>query len=208
MITDNENYQTIATKVSANGLAALKLLARRNGCTLYELLQMVCDVLIRYMDDRHNMTPEMDSLLKVFENMEGWGHAFNLADPSARPEVGEATYYLNDKDGSKQGVRAVLVTKPFFGQGQYTYNVQTIVERTFCLLFPQKYKSLRVLGQALGSNTVLETLDKLTQEHEEHEAFAELTRQFEDNDRGEFGTKPHEGEPYKRKMNRQQNETE
>lgn len=53
----DERYITLATKVSRTAAEQLARIAKKKGMTIYELIQMVCDTLIRYMDDRHNQRP-------------------------------------------------------------------------------------------------------------------------------------------------------
>ena len=42
-----EGYQTVATKISNLAYERLNKIARRKGLTIYELIQLVCDTLIR-----------------------------------------------------------------------------------------------------------------------------------------------------------------
>jgi predicted DNA-binding ribbon-helix-helix protein len=77
-----EGYQTVATKISNMAYERLNKIARKKGLTIYELIQMVCDTLIRYMDDRHNLSEEMERAMSIFEHLTGWADALNLADPT------------------------------------------------------------------------------------------------------------------------------
>ena len=183
-----EGYQTVATKISNLAYERLNKIARKKGLTIYELIQMVCDTLIRYMDDRHNLTPEMERAMSIFEHMIGWQGAFNLADPTVAPEVCEATYYLT-ADG-KKGVRAVHVEKPFFGHWRENENIQQILERTIELLSPQRYRRLRALAVELDCTSLLDLFDHLIDYHTHEQDAAAPRHEFEDADRSEFGKKP------------------
>ena len=48
-------YEVVATKLSKDANLRLERIARMKHMSKYELVQMVCDTLIRYMDDRHNL---------------------------------------------------------------------------------------------------------------------------------------------------------
>lgn len=183
-----EGYQTVATKISNIAYERLNKIARKKGMTIYELIQMVCDTLIRYMDDRHNLTQDMERAMSIFEHMIGWQGVFNLADPTIMPEVCEATYYLTAE--GKRGVRAVHVEKPFFGNWKENENVQQIMERTIDLLSPQRYRRLRALAVELDCSSLLDLFDHLIDYHTREQDAAALRREFEDADRSEFGKKP------------------
>ena len=68
-------YVTVATKMRREAAEQLARIAKKKGMTIYELIQMVCDTLIRYMDDRHNLTEEMERAMSIFEHMAGWADA-------------------------------------------------------------------------------------------------------------------------------------
>jgi hypothetical protein len=132
-----QKYEMIQTKVSKEAHYRLKQIEHKKGLTSYGIIQMMCDCIVRYMDDRHNLTPELEQAMGIFEHMEGWKDALNWADPSVNKEVVEAIYFLVDPEGKKKGTRAVLVTKPFFGNWTEDKNIQHIVERVLELLLPE-----------------------------------------------------------------------
>ena len=88
----DERFVTLATKVSRLAAEQLARIAKHKDMTIYELIQMVCDTLIRYMDDRHNLSEEMERAMSIFEHMVGWADALNLADPTVQKEVSQAVY--------------------------------------------------------------------------------------------------------------------
>lgn len=197
MTTENTSIVTIATKVSDKAAAALDRIAERKGMTRYELIQMVIDTLIRYMDDRHNLTPEIERAMSLFEHAVGWKDALSLAGPLPPDEIGEATYYMVSHGGRRHGVRAVHVDRPFMGDWQETNNIQHILERTICLLMPERYRRLRSLAVDMDCNSLLELLDVMIDDHSKEEELRELRRDFEDDDRSEYGRKPVK-QPYRR----------
>lgn len=192
------DYVVIATKVSPLIAERLNKIAKKKGMSVYEIAQMVYDTLVRYMDDRHNLTPQMEQAMSIFEHMAGWKDALNLADPTAQMEVGEATYYMTDALGKKSGVRAVHVDKPWMGQWSQTENIKDIIERTLCLLTPERYMRLRRLVVMENCESILQLIDKLLDFHGADEDVATYRQEFEDANRSEFGRTPADG-PFKRK---------
>ena len=77
-----QKYEMIQTKVSKEAHHRLKQIEHKKGLTSYGIIQMMCDCIVRYMDDQHNLTPELEQAMSIFEHMEGWKDALNWADPS------------------------------------------------------------------------------------------------------------------------------
>lgn len=197
-MNDKGKYVSVATKVSMWVWGRLNAIAEKKGMSLYEMAQMVYDTLVRYMDDRHNLTAEMEQAMSIFDHMVGWKGQMNLADTCAKT-ASEATYYMTSDD--KEGVRAVHVAKPFFGEPQETANIQDILERTICLLMPQRYARLRRLAVEMDCNSILQLIDTLIDENSREQELKELRKGFEDANRSEFGRKPWE-QPFKRHHHR------
>lgn len=195
-----KGYQVVNTKINLMTYYRLMKVLRKKGLNFYQMIQNFCDCLVRQMDDRHNLTPESEHLMSTFEHMIGWEGNFNLADPTAKPEISEATYYMTDADG-KKGVRVVHVEKPFFGNWTQTYNVQQILEKFLCLTFPQLYRRLRFIAVCRQCSSILELLNNVVAEMETEEHKRELIADFEDADRGDFGQKPDHNK-YRRHLNR------
>ena len=199
MEQESNSYEVVATKVRKEAKDRLEALCKSRGMTKYDLLQMMCDTLERYMDNRHNLTPEMEKAMSIFEHLKGWGGAFNLADPTAKPEIMEATYYL--RDPSKPGVRGVHVERPWLQSSEewiQTYNIQEILEQTICLLMPERYRRLRLLALDNDCSSILQLIDMLIDEHSKDADIAEIRQSFMDADRSEYGKKPADA-PYRRK---------
>lgn len=185
----------VGTKISIPFWRRLQHIMTKKGLrSPYGIIQNFLDVFVRYTDDKHNLTPEMEALMGSFEHCDGWDNNFTLADPFTDPEISEATYYLRDK--GKKGVRTVHVEKPFFGQWAQTWNVQQILEKFLCLTFPQLYMRLRALAVIKGCNSILELLINIVNEGESEADKAEFRKPFEDADRSEWGRQPN-SQPYK-----------
>lgn len=197
---DEGNFVSVAGKISTWSYGRIMRILKRKGLNIYQMIQNFCDTIIRYMDDKHNRTPEVEKAMNMFEGMIGWEKNFNLCDPNTKPEISEATYYLSDftKDKAKKGVRVVHVERPLMDKWTQTFNVQQILERFMCLTFPSLYRRLRFIAVCRECTSILELLIDIVGELEREEDKKELLRDFEDADRGDFGQKPHEGQPYKR----------
>lgn len=187
---DEGKSQVLSTKISSWAYAQIMKILSKKGINKYQLLQNMCDVIVKFMSDKTNRTPEVEEAMETFENMEGWKDNFNLCDPNTKPMIEEATYYLADKKG-KKGVRVVHVEHPFFDKWVQTYNVQQIMERFMCLTFPSLYKRLRFIAVVKECSSILELLMKYVREEEREEDKKELLRDFEDADRGDFGQHVH-----------------
>lgn len=192
------NYVSVAGKISTWCYGRMMRLLNRRGITTYQVVQNSCASIVKHMDDKHNLTPENEKVIGVFEGMVGWEDNFNLADPNAKPEVSEATYYMSDQNG-KKGIVVMHVERPFFGQWKQNFNVQQILERFLCLTFPQLYKRMRFIAVARQCANIFELLLDVVAELEAEEQKKEMLAEFEDDDRGDFGQKPSDVR-YKRKM--------
>lgn len=182
-----EDYVVVGTKISRPCHAQLCQLAEAKGLSIYELVQMSCDTLVRYMSAEHNLTAEMEKAMAIFEHMVGWADALNLADPTGSKEIGEATYYLHDPDGKRHGVRAIHVRMPYFGDWQQSENIQLILERTLNLISPERYMRLRRLAVDMQCNSILELIDTLIDTHSADADLRELRQSFEDANRSDSG---------------------
>ena len=153
--------------------------------TIYELIQMVCDTLIRYMDDRHNLSEEMERAMSIFEHMNGWADALNLADPTVQKEIAQAVYIFSevesvDKKERKKGFRAVMVDKPWMGMWTQTENVMDIFERIFNICMPELYMKLFRARIILGCERVSEVINMLADAEVIMHLNGELRQEFED----------------------------
>ena len=195
---DEQKSKTIAAKVSIECAEQIEHIAKMKGITANELGGMVYDTLVRYMSSAHNLTPEMEQAMSIFEHLSGWKDALNFSDPTVTKEIGEATYFLYDTTGKKHGTRAVHVTRPWIGDWEQTENIQLIFEREVCLLMPERYQRLRSLAVDQGCMSLLQLIDKLLDFHGADDDVREFRQLFEDANRSEYGRQPHEA-PYRRK---------
>lgn len=190
-MNDEQNNQdkhvVVATKLSRPAAERLAKIAKHKGMTIYELIQMVCDTLIRYMDDRHNLSEEMERAMSIFEHMVGWADALNLADPTVQKEIAQAVYIFQDANGEKKGFRAVMVDKPFMGQWTEDQNVMHIFNRIFNICMPDLYMKLFRARILLGCNNVSEVINLLADAQVIMHLNDEYRKDFEDADRADNG---------------------
>ena len=194
METNNETLQqnddrfvVIPTKLSRHAAEQLERIARRKGMSKYKLLQMVCDTLIRYCDDRYNLTEEMERAMSIFEHMVGWADAMNLADPTLNAEVAQAVYILQDADGKNRGFRAKMVSKPFMGLWEETSNVQQIFERIFNICLPELYMKMFRVKVVMELNSITEAVNVLADASIIEYLNEENRREFESTTRTDSG---------------------
>ena len=189
---------SVATKLSPEADAQLDRIAKKKGMTKFALLQMVCDTIIRYMSDAHNLTPEIEQAMSIFEHMVGWADQLNLADPTVQKEVAQAVYILQDSDTStnaKRGFRATMVSKPFMGVWEQTENVMDIFERLFNILLPELYMKLFRAKVLLECNRVTEVINLLADAEVICHMNDEFRKEFEDAGRAENGRQLTYGRP-------------
>jgi len=198
-MTDQVAFESVGTKISIPSHRRIMAVCRKLGLSKYELLQMMCETIIRYMDDRHNLTPEMERAMMIFEHLTGWKDALNLCDYTTEAEITEAIYFLRDR--LKKGCRAVMVERPIMegsSEWQQDYNVMNIFERCISNLLPERYMRLRRLAIDNDCTNLLQLIDLLIDEHAKDADIAEVRRSFEDADRSDYGRKPVDA-PYRRK---------
>ena len=186
------------TKVSKETYDALKRIERKQGISIYGIIQNMCDCIRRYTEDKTRLSPMVEKAMNMLEHMIGWKDNFNVADPNADPEISEATYYLNDKTG-KKGIRVVHVERPFFGEWKQTMNLQQILERFMCLTFPSLYRRLRFIAVCRECSSILELLIDIVGELEREEDKRDLAQPFEDAQRSDFGKAVEYGQRTRRK---------
>lgn len=200
---EKQKYEMMQTKVSKETYDALKRIERKQGVSIYGIIQNMCDCIRRYTEDRTRLSPMVEKAMNILEHMIGWKDNFNIADPTAEPEVAEATYYLNEKSGEKKGIRVVHVERPFFGKWKQTFNLQIILDRFLNLTFPSLYMRLRYIAYCRQCTSILELLLEIVGELEREEDKKDLQQPFEDATRSEFGQDIKYGQRTKRKHHKE-----
>jgi hypothetical protein len=193
----NNGYVVIGSKTSSQFAMTFNRICRKKGIKPYKAMQMMVDSFVRYTDDQHNLSEEMERLMSVFEHMAGWKEAFNLAEVNVDRQIDEAVYFLTSPE--RKGARAIMVHRPYFGNWTETANVQSILERVIELLIPEQYRRLRALAVDMDCNSILELINRMVDAHTLEQFNAELRKDFEDCNRSEYGKPIEYGERTKRK---------
>lgn len=183
----DEHTVVVSTKLQRTAAERLARIAKKKNMTVYQIIQMVCDTLIRYMDDRHNLSEEMERAMSIFEHMVGWADALNLADPTVQKEIAQAVYILQDAEGKKKGFRPVLVSRPWMGIWDETENVMEIFERIFNICMPELYMKLFRARIILGCERVSEVINMLADAEVIMHLNEETRKEFEDANRADNG---------------------
>ena len=181
-----EKYKNISTKVKPETKELLAKICKKMHTNEYEFLQNVCDCVVRYTSDKYNLTPELERIMSIFEHLEGWHNAFNLADHNAEVEICEAFYVLKAK--GKNGLRIVHVERPWWDgvkEWKQNINVQQLFERFFNILMPERWMKMHKLSVYLGIESSTHTLDYMIDRCTEEELEAQYRREFEDAARAE-----------------------
>ena len=192
----------LQTKVTPEVYAQIQHIGNTFGFSVFHTLRMFCDIMIRLGDDKHNLSPELMRMVRQFENIPGWSKSICLADDEQELGIVEALYVL--RAPGKEGYRLVWVERPMMDGDEYgwsaTYNVQYILERFIEVMNPSLYKHLRLLAVDLGTESMLDTIQRIADEYMENPDEIELRMQFESND-WHKGAQMHEEHNRKRPYN-------
>lgn len=177
---EKKDMVPVGTKVSPEAKALFHLTCDDLGISEYDALQMFIDVFIRMRDKKQDTSYELEQLMNLFDP-KAWKDGIRLTDPIADMRIAEAIYFLTEQ--GRTGARGVMV------QGAYndmfrtqTFNVQEIVERFVCLLMPNIYRVMRMIGAEMGTNSIYETLCRIVDEYKCDPNAEELRIMFADND--------------------------
>ena len=190
----------LQTKVSPEVYARLEAIGKRYGFSIYEILRMLSDCIIRFMDDRHNLSDDLTRIIRMFEDLPGWRQSICLADGMQEMEIVEAFYVLRSRHDAR-GYRLAYVERPMLDGDEYgwtvTFNIQKMLERFMEVINPSLYKHLRMLAVDLGTESMLDTIHIIANLYRENPDEKELRLQFEQND-WHKGARMHEDKQYKR----------
>lgn len=215
-----DDYSVISTKVSPEARGRLKAICDKYGFKIYDMLQMMCECLIRFMDEEHNIQEPMMKVIRLFENLPEWKTTVRITEPFIMTRKKEVTrgsikkvieeedsvqvveaFYVIRRKG-KTGSRLVHVVRPTMendAEGwQCNYNTVQQLERFMELTNESLYKHLRCLSTDLGTVSLLDTIHAIANLYRENPDEGELRLQFEDNDRVK-GAHAHRDTAFKRR---------
>lgn len=175
----------VNTKVTPSSFVVLKAICKRLGFSLYDLLQMLLDCIIRYADRYHNLSETLRRIIRMALDMKEWRDAMRITEPMDDAEIMEAFIVLRTKNG-KGAPRVAHIVRPFLDGDDLgwlvTYNIQTELERFIEVIDPSLYRHLRRLSVELGHESILDTIRTIADMYEENPDEKELRLIFEDND--------------------------
>ena len=180
---DHRLMMQFGTRVTPEIGAQMLSICKQFGFSVFFCLQKMVEVMVRMKDDQHNLSPELMRVIRQFENIPGWSKSICLADGGQEFGIVEAIYILRAK--GKEGSRLVHVERPMMeGDDKWkaTYNVQQTLERFIEVMNPSLYKHLRLLAVQLGTDSMLDTIQRIADEFTENPDEVELRLQFESND--------------------------
>lgn len=181
---DQRLMMQFSTRVTPEIGAQLLSICKQFGFSVFFCLQKLVEVMVRMKDDQHNLSPELMRIIRQFENIPGWSKSICLADGGQEFGIVEAIYIL--RAPGKEGYRLCLVERPTLEGDAYgwsaTYNVQRILERFIEVMNPSLYRHLRLLAVNLGTESMLDTIQRIADEYMENPDEVELRLQFEQND--------------------------
>lgn len=199
--TENK-FEQIQTKVSPEMFVRLKAIEKAHGVSIFKMLRMLAECIIRFMDDQHNLSEDLLRVIRMFENIPGWKRSICLAAGVEDMEIVEAFYVLREK--GKNGNRLVHVERPVMaGDEQWTatYNIQTMMERWMELMNPSLYRHLRQLSVDFGNESILDTISTIATRYKDNEDEVALRLEFEQIDWYK-GARMHEQQPMQRRNNK------
>lgn len=170
-----EKFVLLQTKVSTWTQRMLEQLAHSRETTIYGLIQLVCQCLLRSMQGQHNKSPELESIMTRFHMEAGWKDAFNMCDPTAQSEVAQEILILQQE--GKRGFGAAMLTKPWMGEWEVTMCIDDILERSIEVTCPGIFWRLRQICRQLQFESFVDALIWLTEHNETVRALEEAERQ-------------------------------
>lgn len=190
----------LQTKVSAEVYAQLEAICKKYGYSIFILLRMLCECIVRFMDTNHNLSDDLTRIIRMFEDLPGWGKSICIADGIDKMEIVEAFYVM--REPRTNGYRIVWVERPMMNGDSEgwtsTYNISNILERFIEVINPSLYKHLRQLGVDLGTESMFDTIHTIANLYKENPDETELRLQFENND-WEHGHKVYQDVQYQRR---------
>lgn len=180
---DQRLMMQFSTRVTPEIGAQMLSICKQFGFSVFFCLQKLVEVMVRMKDDQHNLSPELMRVIRQFENIPGWSNSICLADGGQEFGIVEAIYIL--RAHGKDGNRLVHVERPMMeGDDKWraTYNVQQILERFIEVMNPSLYRHLRLIAVELGTESMLDTIQRIADEFVENPDEVELRLQFEQND--------------------------
>lgn len=194
--------EKLQTKVSPEAFGRLQAICNKYGYSIFQLLRMLCDCIIRFMDDKHNLDENLVRIIRMFENLPGWKTSICLAEGFGDMGIVEAVYIM--RKPNENGYRLLMVERPMIDNDpegwQCTYNIQRIFERLVEVTNPSLYRQLRSIAVELECESLYDLIGRLAGMFYNNIDDAELRKQFESID-WHHGAQMHDRVQYMRHNN-------
>ena len=199
----------IQTRATKEEFALFSNLAKRVGLNAYTFLRNIIDCMIRYSDDRHALSPDLENIIRIFENFQGWSSLSTICG-TGKKRVMKCVYLIVELDNEKtdngqkvkNGLVPVLVDNPM---EEATYNKHIILEEIIKAVSIKLYTRLKEVGKELETPTMYETIMQLCEMFREDPDAAYIREMFSDCRRDAFGKDWREQQRYIRHNNKQDN---
>jgi len=162
--TDNKSI-IISTKVTPNAANKFNAAAERMGMNSgYELVQLVIDCLLRYIDAPSHATNELKRMMQIFDDFTYSTGRLRLTNApiGSDSQITKAIYFV--RNAQKKYEYLVKVDKPFMGNANEDYNVQTMFKDFLSCAFPRQWAKLTDIARAIGTDNELEAFQYLLDE--------------------------------------------
>jgi hypothetical protein len=159
------NTGTLSVKLHKWAIQLLDIIAesREHGTNANDLLKKCIEFVIETAKITGPVPPEMKTLIDMLKLDAAWHSAFNFGDVTATNDIAQIILVLQQHDGKepRQGFGLAMINKPFMGDATITYCVDSILERIVNISMKGLYQDLRDIGNALGTQSMRETLTML-----------------------------------------------
>lgn len=159
------NTGTVSVKLHKWAIQLLDIIAesREHGTNANDLLKKCIEFIIETAKITGPVPPEMKTLIDMLKLDAAWHSAFNFGDVTATNDIAQIILVLQQHDGKqpRQGFGLAMINKPFMGDATITYCVDSILERIVNISMKGLYQDLRDIGNALGTQSMRETLTML-----------------------------------------------
>ena len=202
----NENkFVKLQTKVSPEAAAIIESICDQYGFSIFIMLRMFCDCIIRFKDPGHNLSDTLQRAIRMIGDIKSWGRSICLAADDQELVIDGVIFIIRAKGNA--GYRLAMVERPKWidtedgkkYEGATTYNVQTILERVVELVNPELYKHLRKLAvDEFQTESVYDTISTIVNLYQYNPNEDDFRKEFEDND-WHMGAKMHDDLRVKRR---------
>lgn len=182
--------------MTAETAEALEEIARDNGVTVYDMILNCAYTIIRMSSKGVKLTPFIKEHLATLEAFLGPQDIANLCQARQQDlEVREAIYVVYDK--KKQRRSLVHVNRPFHHtmfdkvEMKADMNTNEMFDKLMSVAYPVTFKALDDIREEMSLPTCIEVVTYLLNLYEDERMTREIAELFSDNQRSEYGRKPH-----------------